>query len=331
MKKSLLTLAALGTFAGTAAAQPSVTVYGKLDLGVGQNIGSSTKAVQESAPANNRIGFRGVEDLGGGLSALFGIEHRFRPDTGAEGVAGRFWHGFSTVGLRGPWGTVNLGRQYTPAFSLIQNQLDPFAGVTVANMRDVGTRPGAAVQGLSGTLSGVAAVSKVRISDSIRYDFSGAGVNFAASVAESNQEAGTTAGPDRPWSVAANYSSGALFVGAGYEDPQGANDHQWNVGARYGFKGATVSAGLASGRTDNNLKVRGWLLGLNYPIGHAELKAGYARSEIGSGPMGVEFNRLGVGYHYNLSKNTKIFTDIAHESEIAAHKTGFDLGIEHNF
>jgi predicted porin len=325
MKSSHIAMAALAACSGAALAQSSVTISGFIDQGVGKSIGTRDKAVQESAVGNSRIAFRGVEDLGGGFSALFGFEHRLRPDLGTEGVTGRFWSGYSTVGLRSRVGTVTLGRQYTAAYSLVQGQIDPFGNVTVANLRDIGMRPGAAVLGLANTPAGVATVSKVRVNDSIRYDHSAAGFNVAASIAEATQEGGT--GPDRPWSVAANYSAGPLFIAAGYENPQFDNDHQWNLGVKYTLGPATLIAGGAYGRTANDLKLTGALVGLNYRIGGGDLKVGYGRSEIGEGPGAVERERLGVGYHYALSRRTKLYADVAHERKIAADRTGYDLGL----
>jgi len=324
MNRNVIAMAALCAWGSAATAQSSsVTITGWLDLGVGKAIGTRDKAVQESTAANSRLTFRGVEDLGGGYSALFGFEHRLRPDTGTEGVSGRFWAGYSTVGLRTPYGTLNIGRQYVPAFNLVQSTVDPFGNITVANLRDIGMRPGAAIHGLSNTPSGVATVSKVRVSDSIRYDYSGKGFNFGASIGEATQENGAATGPDRPWSAAANYTTGPFFVAVGYENPQFRNDHQWNVGTRYVIGPATLSAGIATGRTANDLKLKGALVGVSYNVGSGDIKAGYAQSKVGT----VERKRFGLGYHYNLSKRTMVYADVAHEREIAANKTGYDLGL----
>jgi len=90
MKKSLFALAAVGALAGTAQAQSSVTVYGIIDMGLigGNNYATTGGAVNSSAgvvkttglgvvssgESTSRIGFKGMEDLGGGLSALFTYE-----------------------------------------------------------------------------------------------------------------------------------------------------------------------------------------------------------------------------------------------------------------
>lgn len=307
MKISWIACAALASCAASAMAQSSVTVYGKFDIGARKAIGSNTTELATSG--DSRLGFRGIEDLGGGLRAFFQLEHRFFPDTGTVDGA-QFWKGISNVGLAGGFGRVGLGRQYTAAFSLVQNQVDPFGGDTVAQLRDVAMRVGG--------------ITKVRIDGSVRYDFSGAGFNVAASVAESRKNGG----PDEPLSIAANYSAGPIFVAAGYEDPAGAEDEQWNLGAGYTIGGATLTAGYASGTTNAKVQARGWMLGLNWPVGAGTVKAAYGEQKRGDRKFA---QKLGLGYHYALSKRTLIYTDVGHDSKAATEKTGYDLGILHTF
>lgn len=299
--------------AGSAWAQSSVVVYGFVDLALAQPIGSNDKQLADQA--GSRLGFRGTEDLGAGLSAIFALEHRFDPDTGLQRTT-RMWQGQSIVGLRhAQFGSVTLGRQYAAAFSLIQNQVDPWGGDTPGQLRDVGMRP----QG-----SGIA---KTRVSDSIRYDNKIGAVSFAASIGESTQ-ADTGTGPDRPISVAANYAAGPLFFGVGYENPQFANDHLWNVGARYDIGPVTLSGGYASGKTAANRSTRGYLVAANVVLGPGEIKFGYANSEVAGANTG---KKLGLGYHHSLSKRTKLYADVGRDNAIATHKTGYDFGIQHKF
>lgn len=316
MKKSLLALAVLGVFAGAASAQSSVTIYGFVNLGVGKPLGTDDKQVLDGA--GSRIGFRGVEDLGGGYAALFGMEHRFDPDTGTQNNATRFWQGYSTVGLRGPFGTVNLGRQYTPTFSLIQNQIDPFGGDNVGQLRQYGLQIGPA---------------KIRVADSVRYDFSANGFNFAASIAESGPTNAGGVPEDKPYAVALNYAAGPLFVGAGYENPADADDNLWTVGARYNFGFATFSAGYSKGNTDADVSIKGWLVGGIVPIGAGDLKFGYAQNRAND----LNRKKASVGYHYNLSKRTKVFGEFARiggnglSATERDERSGYTLGMQHNF
>ena len=112
MKRSLLALAVLGAFAGAASAQSSVTLYGRVDLAAGKTFGSENHGIANGS--GSRFGVRGVEDLGGGLSAIFNIETRFDADTGATqnmsvltaggATTNRFWSARSIVGLQGGFG-----------------------------------------------------------------------------------------------------------------------------------------------------------------------------------------------------------------------------------
>lgn len=128
MKKSIVALAVLGALAGTASAQSSVTVYGVVDAGIvaekGGAGGSVTKLTSGVA-SGSRIGFKGSEDLGGGLSALFLLENGFAVDNGALGQGGLLFGRQAFAGLGGGFGTVTFGRQYTPQY-LTLALADPF-------------------------------------------------------------------------------------------------------------------------------------------------------------------------------------------------------------
>ena len=305
MKESLLALVVMGAFAGAASAQSSVTIYGRVDQGLGKAVNSADKGVRDGG--GSRLGFKGVEDLGGGMSAVFGFEHRFSPDTGVANAT--FWNGYSWVGLKGAFGTATLGRHYTSAFLLIQNQIDPFGGDTVAGLRELGIRP-------VGTT--------VRVADSIKWDYSASGFNVGVSVAEG------IAGGKKPISVAANYSAGPLFVGAGYENPSPANDNLTTFGARYDLGVVNLSGGFSTGKNTSNQKVRAYLLGLTAPVGSGLVKAGWAHNK--NSTTAVKNTKFGVGYQHNLSKRTYIYADVAHQSKgVATEKTGYDLGIRHSF
>lgn len=303
---TLLAAAAL-VAAGNAAAQSTVTLYGKVDIGLRKAVGTDNNEV--ATGGDSRIGFRGVEDLGGGLRAFFQFEHRFFPNNGTIDGA-QFWKGVSHVGLESAWGRLGLGRQYTAAFSLVQNQIDPFGADTVAGLRDVGLRVGG--------------ITKVRIDSSIRYDFSAAGFSVAASIAE----ASANGGPDRPQSLAVSYRAGPLFLAAGYEDPADARDKLSTIGAGYKFGPALLTAGYSSGTMTSGVKAKGWMAGLDWRVGAGSIKAAYGEQERGSNKFA---QKLGLGYHHSVSKRTTIYADVGHDSKAAREKTGYDLGIIHNF
>jgi len=115
MKKSLLALAALGTFAGAAHAQSSVTLYGILDAGIQYVNNSAGHHLYQTTSGNvqgDRWGLRGAEDLGGGLKAIFVLENGFNIYSGKLGQGGDEFGRQAYVGLSSQYGTVTLGRQY---------------------------------------------------------------------------------------------------------------------------------------------------------------------------------------------------------------------------
>jgi predicted porin len=339
MKKSLLALAVLGAFAGAASAQSSVTIYGFLDSALARPYASDDKQVVDGAfwGGGSRLGFRGVEDLGGGYKATFGMEHRLNVDTGTSANA-NFWQGYSTVGIVTPFGAINLGRQYTPAFLMIQNQIDPFGGETVAQGREIGMRFGVLSTTAPGTTG--SAIYKTRVADSIRYDLSVGGFNLGASIAEAASNG--VVGGDKPFSIAANYAAGPLWVGIGYENPADEEDKGWNIGGRYNFGFMTVAAGYSKGTTASNTPIigtqdaKGWIIGATVPFGAFDFKGMYAESNI---DVLGKTKKVGLGAHYNLSKRTKIYADVAKVGGSATvpaevnsdNKTGYDLGIKHTF
>jgi len=144
MKKSLLALAVLGAFAGAAQAQSSVTIYGIVDTGVvytskvqttGTNTGSKF-GLNSGIVQGSRIGFKGVEDLGGGLNAVFQLETGFTNDNGglqgSDAVTGsNLFRRKSVVGLAGGFGSVLVGRQTDFADTIsAYTAVNDFGGVT---------------------------------------------------------------------------------------------------------------------------------------------------------------------------------------------------------
>ena len=321
MKKSLLALAVLGAFAGAASAQSSVTLYGKLDLGFAKAAGSADKQVADGS--SSRVGFRGVEDLGGGLKAMFQFEHRFNPDTGTVTNAA-FWHGISTVGLGGSFGTVNLGRQYTAAFSLATNVIDPFGGDTVAGLRDESLTAKYKKVGATASTD----LARLRTENSVRYDGAFGGLKVAADIAET-----PAGGVDRPYSVAAQYAAGPFMVAASYDNPTGANDNLTTLGGSYTFGPAKVSLGLGRGKTDeaSSRTVKQALAGVTVSVGAAgQVLAGYAQQEVGTDDA---TKKVSLGYRHNLSKRTQLYTDVTRVNDLLSktEKTGYDFGVIHTF
>jgi predicted porin len=130
MNRNLTVFAMLSLVGGLASAQSSVTLYGVVDVAV-ERIKGATSLVRLSSgqQQGSRWGLRGVEDLGGGLKASFVLEAGFNADLGTSGQGGRMFGRQAFLGLGGGWGTVRLGRQYTP--------MDDIAGIVGTKGYDV--------------------------------------------------------------------------------------------------------------------------------------------------------------------------------------------------
>lgn len=116
--------AALATliWGAPASAQTQVTIYGIVDTAVARTTNADaagnamTKVSGLTGSLPSRIGFRGSEDLGGGTFAVFALESGFNPDTGTAGQGGRLFGRQAWVGLKGEWGTLQVGRILNMSF-----------------------------------------------------------------------------------------------------------------------------------------------------------------------------------------------------------------------
>jgi predicted porin len=312
MKKSLLALAALTAFVGAASAQSSVTLYGRVDLSVAKNIGNDAKQIQNGS--GSRLGLRGAEDLGGGLSAIFNIEHRFNADTGAQSVASRFWTGRSFVGLKGGFGQVVFGREYTTAFLGTQLWADPWGWDTVAAQ--------SAITGLGG-------IAKVRNDSSITYTVGSGGFSFGAQIAEATDTINQFA--SKPLNFNVGYRGGPLRASFGYEKTgrEGAgNEKMWSGAVEYKLGMFTPGFYYGKGTALSGADHKGMMFTAKAALGGGEFRASYGNLKANDTTVA---KRIALGYHYNMSKRTTLYVDFANDSEAASSKSGYDVGIKHNF
>jgi predicted porin len=312
MKKSLIALAVLAA-SGAVMAQSSVTVYGKLETSY-QKLSSAGATL--GGIHGSRVGFRGTEDLGGGLKANFQMEHRFTPDDGAQG-GGVMWNGLSTVGVSGGFGSVNFGRQYTASFLGANNMADPFGGDGAGALRSIGMR----TTNVDGTL---------RVGNSIKYNGSFGPVNVAVSTGLKEAAAGSN-----HLGMAIGYAAGPVGVGFGFDKgttvAAGAQPKVTNFYASYNLGFAKVT--LGTGKSQNTAADgKGMLLGVTAPVGTGTLMAGYASAKT---LAGVSTNsKFGLGYAYPLSKRTSLEVTYGNDSKVAAGivgKSGYDFTLHHNF
>lgn len=346
MKKSLLALAVLGAFAGAASAQTSVTVYGKIDLNLSKTSGGTGSMTNGD---NSRLGFKGTEDLGGGLAANFVLEQRFDADTGTNENGNRpLFQGASWVGLSSnTLGAIRLGRALTPKQAYVA-AFDPWnaargRGAFEPDLIDAGY--------VSDPLNGSTTANN-RWGNAVFYTSpTFAGLKFDAAVAsrEGGVVSGTSFPSATPYSLAGGYNNGPIGAFAAYER-NALNSKIWQLGASYDFGVAKLMATYSKNKNDDrlstlagtsvvntsiagsaNLAARGlarpgdltrfgadakaWTIGAVVPVGPGRLLAGYGQNKFDDNNVnGVSYNggkakKGAVGYEYPLSKRTFVYAD----------------------
>ena len=306
--------AGLSLAGGLAAAQSSATVYGRLNVTIeNQKIGTNdAKWVEQNN--SSRIGFKGSEDLGGGLKAGFQIEHGFSPDTGA--AAATFWGRQSEVNLSGGFGTVRLGNFTSEAY---------YATADYVSMHNHDT----------GTSSDALYAYLGRNGNKVAYRLPGFVKDLSVEAAVSLGEG--AANQEKNYDVAVNYAIGGLQLGFGYEqaDTTTVSRDQFAVRAAYTAGPVTVGGYVQRDKNafgaGNRTNVR--LAGM-YALGSSEfhLNVGSA-GDTGDADNGAK--QFTVGYNYNLSKRTKVYGFYTKLDDSATLYGGdfksFALGLRHNF
>lgn len=315
MIKRSVALAVLATLASSAAfAQSSVTLYGRLNTSVErQKTGSTTTSVMQNNLS--RIGFKGEEDLGGGLKAGFVLEHGLNSDDGKATGPG-FWSRQSEVNLSGAFGMVRLGNFFSEAY----NAAPDWVGM---HNHDTG--------------SSSDAFYAYVIRDTNKVSYRTPTINGL------NAEVGVSLGEGvgkRAYDVAANYELGALKLGAGYAKLDTAN--QYSVRALYEMGPVTLAGYLQRDKNNfgNGSRTSGRVAAM-YTLGKSEfhVNLGYA-GKVG-GAANTQANQATLAYNYNLSARTKVYAFYTRVDNKAAasYATGtagadfssFAVGVRHNF
>jgi len=327
MKKHALVVAALAALATTAQAQSSVELYGIIDLaltrgngGTAANAGGNgtSKATQLKQSTSSRFGLRGNEDLGGGLSAQFFLDARFRPDTGEQNNATSFFSGKSTVQLTSKdYGAVWGGRDYTPAF-FVGVKVDPFGWDGVGQV------------GI-GQYADYRSTSSTQVTDAVGYK--SPNINgFSTAITVSMGE-GVKA---RENGVNVEYAKGPLYVGVGYGGQVGGGatsdgNRIVNLGASYDLGYIkpmlyTARTKTGGGKLSNSM----FMIGARVPFGASVIKLAY--SEIDPSGANNDQKKFSLGYEYYLSKRTNIYVDagLAREDR-KTNNNAYALGIRHKF
>ncbi len=310
MKKRLLALIALSALATAASAQStsSVTLFGVVDLNLRyvDNDGVTQYQMAQDGLASSRLGFRGTEDLGGGLNASFWIEGALNPNTGT--AAGQTWQRRSTVSIAGNLGELRLGRDYTSTFWNL-GIFDPFGTVGLGNAGNLVIVPGTfgtnvPTGGAYGTL--------VRDNNMVGY-FLPSGL-LGGLYGQFQVAAGQNTYGQKYVGGRLGYTTGPFNGAVAYGQTQVTSDldgTQFNLGASWNFGVVMLSAYW--GTIDiGNLSQHNWFVGATAPLGLWTLKASYgqaSRSGI-EGAVdidGQKANQFAFGAIYDLSKRTSLY------------------------
>ncbi len=313
MKKSLLALAVLGAYVGAASAQSSVTLYGTIDLSAKyvKNDGSKRRySLSQDGINSSQLGFRGVEDLGGGLKASFVLLAGVNADSGTTNT--KFFNRRSTVSLSGGFGELRLGRDYTPTF-WNDTIFDAF---------------GTNGLGDSSHVLQLATATFVRADNAIQYFLPAMGGLYGQVMAAAGEggAVGSTTNPSGnnpgryvggrigfaagPFDIAAAYAqqkfNGAQANIAGTRDDQ----KTWNIGGSYDLGVAKIlgyfDRDTVAGYKENRFSLSGVV-----PLGQGEIHAGYDRSKLTGNGAGNKVDQWKLGYVYNLSKRTAVYTNFS--------------------
>jgi predicted porin len=344
MQKKLIALAVAGLASTAAFAQTNVTIYGIMDYGYtyrfdargldsvsnrinNTNTPNSSSQLNGGQQSGNRLGFKGTEDLGNGLKAVFLMEQGWMGDTGATQSSTSLYNRQAYVGLSGNFGTAVGGRLYTPHYTFVSG-LDPFGAGTVGRYNNVYS-PGSAfaANSTAGTL-----MDPVRVDNAIAYispSFGGFTVTAAfANNAIGDDNTGNNSKNNTVYAVLGQYTGGALTVGANYHYiaagtaaigaiPAGfANDVQnFTFGGSYDFKVVKVM-GLYSWNNVNldnlranskDISINNYMLGATVPFGKFAAKGSYIYSD-GNSAAGGDAQQIALGLDYNLSKRTNFYS-----------------------
>ena len=326
MKKSLIALAVLAA-SGAAMAQSSVTLYGIADVWVGRTsvtnaagVKTNTSKLDSGGLGSSRLGFKGTEDLGGGLKAVFALEQAVGLDTGAGGTFNRQ----SYVGLAGGFGQVTFGNTWTAMDDILGASNSGFdSGLSASNNV-------LAVQALYADNPG----------NTIKYVSPSFG-GFSGGLSHSLDE--TAGGSADITDFSLSYGAGPVAANFAYQLKNGATDVKltalngsYDLGmakllASYGqSKGATFDGTVGANRKSTDFQ-----FGVDVPVSSAmTVSAGYAESkdEV-AGVDGEKRTGYGLAVGYSLSKRTTTYAGFrqAKVKNSAAKDSVIAAGIRHTF
>lgn len=319
----LLACAALGAMAAPPArAQSSVVVNGMLDLGIYRGFDAVT---QVGTIQRSNIAIAGAEDLGGGLKAVFRLSTRAELDTGrGEGAPYKpFWHDEATVGLKGAWGTVRVGRAMTAMWAN-DWKFDPWA-----NYNRIASPAWQHWHYLtpSDPFGNDGTEEYGRLNNGIFYDsptIKGFTLRLSGSP-ERQRELGATV---RPYSAVVEHERGPVLLMAAVER-NSVGDKDTFVAGRYIIGAAAFNAAYDDSRkAGDGARSRAATVSASYRVEQLTLKAGYSRQRLDADTH--HFASLGADLA--LSRRTTLYASLGHKREAGqGGRTALGVGIAHSF
>lgn len=341
----LAVLAVCGTSA--ALAQSSVNVYGRINTTVEhQKIGNQSLSAMESN--SSYIGFRGVEDLGGGLKAGFQLEGNFGSDNGA----GFNFQRHSEINLSGSLGTVRLGKFNVGSYLATADFIS-------MHNHDTGTSSdalyayvfpeGNQISYRSPVFGGVTAEFNYGFGEKAARKTGLPGIDLTPVLGT----AGVDGEHKGAFDASLNYANGPLGLGLGYTQAKteaaafDVKEQQLGLRASYALGDLTLGAYYQYYKADAGVfdtKRHAYRLAAMYTLGASEFHANVGRAQSYKGDLDgakTSATQWTLGYNYNLSKRTKVYgyyTKVNNKAG-AAYMTGvagddfssFAVGIRHNF
>jgi predicted porin len=358
MKKILLACILISSGTG-AIAQSSVTLFGIVDATLqyaSQNDVHVTRLNGNGGLQSSRIGFRGIEDLGGGLSAGFHLEAGVNVDSGAGagtttdnqtppdalgGNQGVLFNRRATVSLLGGWGELRLGRDNVPAYQNIFTY-DPFGASgagSILNIAQGGLTRSSTIQ------------TALRASNSIGYFLPSGLAGFYGQAMyalgeNASNAAGGTKNDGNYAGLRIGYAAGPFSVGVAYGKTSLASGDVSvaDVGGVFDFGFAKAMAQYFRDSKDGSSDSEGWMIGGQINLGSGYFPIAYSTVKDKDATNRTA-KQLAAGYVYNMSKRTALYGTLSYiKNEDGANLSGggvpgvanepwraVDLGIRHSF
>ncbi|GFN25004.1 porin [Achromobacter denitrificans] len=328
--------------AAVSAGDSSVTLYGLIDMGfrTDSNDHQSRSSIESGIAGQSRWGLRGQEDLGNGLKATFQLESGFNGANGSN-TQGRLFGRQATVGLKGGFGEIRMGRQVVLGYAWTPFVASPF-GVSWSR-NSIGTTFGYK----SGDFG-----ADGRISNSVLYftpKWNGLEAAIGYSFDAEMQQGFATGDNDRVTTAGLRYSNGPLVVAATYEQlnpsnqtPDRRDAKNFQFGVAYDFEIIKLHAGYNEQRDINlnpapgyvaagNDRDRAYTFGVSVPVGSGRVMASYQNAVLSKS------SGIGLAYQYYLSKRTNLYVmfndtdtrNFRRDEDVSRRQFGF--GIQHSF